>query len=190
MDKINFDTDNLIVLAYPPFAGGRFVSFCLSLSHHALPINDRYTSALLNNNDIVEEYKLRDQISMNMMPTKEFMVAWQRHELSEVKYDFVSSRSITGVPDNKELNDYISMVTNSGKKFFMVAHGLMPAITYCRNTWKNAQGLFLINYHKIQEISIDRKSKLSDSFQKSIGTSTILCVTNQSELTFRRISTC
>ena len=37
---VNFQTDKLIIMKYPPYAGGKFISNCLALSKHAVVQNE------------------------------------------------------------------------------------------------------------------------------------------------------
>lgn len=52
--QINFLTDKLIILYYPAFAGGKFLSNCLALSRYAVSQNPKTSEVDLEINDITD----------------------------------------------------------------------------------------------------------------------------------------
>jgi hypothetical protein len=47
--KINYNSYNPIIIQFPRFAGGKFISNCLALSKHAVPQHSTMAKYLLDN---------------------------------------------------------------------------------------------------------------------------------------------
>lgn len=89
---INFNTNKIVILYYPPFAGGRFIANCLALSKHAvhqekflafLDVNfNKNTNALAIYTELHERYKT---YAGQDWPTFEKFLDGEK-----TKYDFVN----------------------------------------------------------------------------------------------------
>lgn len=132
---INFDTNNLIIVAYPPMAGGKFLINCLALS-----------------SDAVFQHRIFAQQDLNNELTSENKMQILRDRLSEVTHWndlYMGCRELFGVDEkiyekyNGNLsifrfNDVIETLSNSKKLFFIVAH-TTTVLTCILKVWRNAR---------------------------------------------------
>ena len=162
MDTINFNTTNMIILVYPEFAGGKFVSNCLSLSHHAVPQHHNNQSAnttlaLLDMNKTSDEYRFRRYLINNSLPPIGNTNVWRRYEYGCFEFYGMQTSSMA-VSRDMDFHAHVAPVSNSNKKFFIVAHN-PDTLQEVRNAWPNASVLSLSNYEHHQQKSISLKQR-------------------------------
>ena len=78
---INFNSDNPIIIQFPRFAGGKFISNCLSLSKHAVPQDKKLAEYLLLHPD---DYQFRFDNLVKTLPPPHDMINWiAQYELGD-----------------------------------------------------------------------------------------------------------
>lgn len=165
LNGINFDTDNLIIVLYPRFAGGKFVGNCLSLSYYALSQNPSVVNLFLSiDQNNKHGKKLRLQNALNSLPPKHRMKFWGIYEYGCIQFfgNYITDYNT----DLNNFHDWIPAVTNSGKNFFVMSHNLKRLEQYL-STWKNASILYLENVDAFCKVA-NRLKNNDDSYYKSI----------------------
>ena len=136
--KINYDSYNPVIIQFPRFAGGKFISNCLALSKYAVPQDATTANYLLENPD---DYNYRfNQVSKTLPGT----VAEMRNWIA-----------------NYEFGDYqqessLAQLSNSGLNFFLAAHQPNNTVGLLA-LWKNAKVIILTNFRQFSNISCERK---------------------------------
>lgn len=148
--------ENFIILNFPKFAGGKFISNCLSLSRHCCPQNLITARHLLTN---PEDYEYRFHAIMSTLPsTTVDMKNWISHYEfgdqqfygpSVVQWQFGISRA----PE-----DLIKTLLTANFRMFLVAHNGDVAVRNLLKVWPGSSVIKLINYTKFSEISRQLKS--------------------------------
>ena len=155
---INFKTDRAIILQFPAYAGGKFISNCLSLSRHAVPQHATVAEYLLNS---PTDYQYRFDRVVETLPPKHDMHNWI------AKYEF-GDRQLYGsmVSDwqqgqvSDSMVPLIEKLSQSSLGFFLVSHGHAGNLL---KVWPNATLIILTNWEKFYNISKQLKSKDSIS---------------------------
>ena len=81
---INFNSSNPIIIQFPRFAGGKFISNCLSLSKHAVPQDKTLAEYLLLRPD---DYQFRFDNLINTLPPPHDMINWiTYYELGDTQF--------------------------------------------------------------------------------------------------------
>ena len=133
---INFDTNNLIVVAYPPMAGGKFLVNCLGLSPDAV-FQHRALAQQDLDNKLTSAGKiqiLRDRLTS----TKE---SWRDLGMGcDLLFgvDTDRYREYNGDMSIFNFNSLIESLSNSTKLFFIVAHDAVE-LTGILKIWKGAR---------------------------------------------------
>lgn len=140
--SINFDTNNIIIVAYPPNSGGKFLINCLGLSDGAV-FQDRAMASRQLQGKCSSTDKMK----------------WIREKLISVRQQGVWDDLQLGCGQlfgyNVNAGGYeqgllmiyhhvINELSNSDKLFFLVAHG-QPQLTACLSVWKNAKVVLFKN---------------------------------------------
>ena len=153
---INFNSTNPVIIQFPRFAGGKFISNCLSLSEHTVPQDKKLAEyLLLHPNDY--EYRFNNLI--NTLPPKHDMINWiGKYELGDTQlFGAVYLEWHNGNLGNNQINDITSKLSNSNLKFFISCHS-GPEQTYnLLKVWPNATIILLINHVKFSNISAKLK---------------------------------
>jgi hypothetical protein len=133
---INFDTNNLIIVAYPPMAGGKFLINCLALSpdavfqHKALAqqdLDNKLTSA-------GKMQILRDRLTSTNGSWRDLGMGCNL--LFGVNTD--RYREYNGDMSIFNFNNLTEIMSNSSKSFFIVAHDVAE-LTGILKIWKGAR---------------------------------------------------
>lgn len=161
-----FPNDNMIIIAFPRFAGGKFLSNCLSLSRHCVPQHLKFAEYLLDNpNDY--QYRLNAVMS-SLPPSRSKMKQWiTQYELNEMLLygDVWHSWSQGMWTDNVNFG-IIEKLSNAKLQMFLIGHG--EPINFLK-IWPNARIIFLTNHRKFSEISLKLKSHGADSLNQHTG---------------------
>lgn len=158
---VNFLTDKVIILYYPTFAGGKFITNCLSLSQHAVPQNRQVANYLLKN---PTDYTYRLDAVLSTLPPKNKMKEW-RNGWEFGDSDFFQGDVLTqvnnwkqGITTNKSVDLLLSELIENNMCFFVTAHsGGVSEVKILVDLWKNAKLIGLINYSKFWNIAINLK---------------------------------
>lgn len=141
--SINFETNNLVIVVYPPGAGGKFLINCLGLSSDAVFQDNVLALRQLDGNfDPTAKFNLLiDRINQT--------VRWNDlslgcSELFGIPNDWYSlfPPSIMAVPEM--FSESIEHLSNSDKKFFLVAHSPELVPRYL-GVWPRAKIVYFQN---------------------------------------------
>lgn len=152
-------TQNAIIVSFLPFAGGKFLTNCLSLSKHACPQDPEIARYLLNN---PSDYNYRLTCVLKTLPDPGSMRQWQAFEFGDTQlygkdYLVCSGSSV----QHFVLNDITKKLCMSDLKFFICDHSMCPADML--TIWPNATQIKLINSEKFQKLALSLKhGEISD----------------------------
>jgi hypothetical protein len=136
--KINYNSHYPIIIQFPRFAGGKFISNCLALSKYAVPQDATTANYLMYHPD---DYNYRfKQVTKTLPATVAEMKNWINN------YEF----------GNRQQESLLEELSNSGLNFFFIAH--QPSNTLkTLSLWKNAKVIVLTNFRQFSNISCERK---------------------------------
>jgi len=171
LNKINFNANNLIVVWYPQYAGGKFIMNCLSLSRHCVPLDTEMCKHLL---DYPTDYKYRLSKILNTLPSKDNMSDWLKYEFSiagfyEAMPSGVGSESEllafmrmhSGNVRDTGLDQHIIQLIDKNMNFFAECRGDGKLIEQYVSLWPNIKIINLINVEKFQALAASKKQKNS-----------------------------
>jgi hypothetical protein len=147
---INFDTDNIVLVCYPGFAGGKFLINSLGLSNNAVFQNDRLAEQQLNG-----DFTPKDKFTLLQQRLAEPMENWtdlnlgceQLFGVDTIDYQrFLTARLL----NNDRFHPVIDQLSNGNHKFFLVVH-FAEYLDRILRVWKNAQVILFDNYTKFTE---------------------------------------
>ena len=146
---INYNSHNPVIIQFPRFAGGKFISNCLALSKYAVP-QDAATARYLLDNPTDYNYRFA-RVNDTLPKTVDKMKNWIN------QYEF----------GDKQQQSVLAQLSNSNLNFFLVAH--QPDITAELLTlWKNAKVIVLTNFRQFSNISCERKGN-GETIQEVCG---------------------
>ena len=177
MNSINFNSDNLIIMWYPRFAGGKFIMNCLSLSQHCVPMDIETCNHLLN---FPDDYNYRLSKVIGTLPPKNDMHLWFNYEFNNAKFyddpepstvnhdwnnhssheseNLLFARFKKGIIHNGGIDNRISNLIDKNIDFFAETRGNnIEHITRYISLWPNAKIIKLINFEKFQLLAADKK---------------------------------
>jgi hypothetical protein len=148
---------------YPTWAGGKFITNCLSLSRHAVPQNKKIAEYLIDN---PTDYQFRLDAVLSTLPPKEKMTDWRNGwEFGDTDFfqgnvsEYLENWK-QGKTKNLSTDNLLSNLISNNMCFFMVAHsGGISAVKAMSDVWKQARIIGLINYQKFWSIA----KKLKDN---------------------------
>lgn len=146
-----------IILSFPRFSGGKFISNCLSLSKHCCPQDYNSACYLLDNPN---DYDFRLKAVMSTLPSKqEDMKDWIH------KFEF-GDQQIYGNAvkhwhrgETTEMPMFLQKLISSDLRLFLTAHGGDELIRNLYNVWPDSPIIKLINHTSFSKISQQLKSK-------------------------------
>jgi len=146
---------NPVIIQFPRFAGGKFISNCLALSKHSVPQDKTMAEYLLENSD---DYDYRLNGILKTLPPIEHITNW----INDYEYgDF----NLFGMAHeswrqglNGTLNESTVALSKSELKFFITCHGSLE-LPHLLSIWPNAQIILLKNHNNFQEISAKLKQE-------------------------------
>jgi len=88
---MDFNADNLIIVWYPRYSGGKFIMNCLALSKHCVPLDVAACNYLLEH---PADYDYRLKKVLETLPAKDAMTEWLSYECdTDEFYGFASIRT-------------------------------------------------------------------------------------------------
>lgn len=149
-------SDRFIIVSFPRFAGGKFISNCLSLSRHCCPQDLQSATYLL---DHPTDYQYRfDSIMKTLPPTQSQMINWiDQFEFGDRQlYGDVAATWQVGIPCPP--SELIDKLLARNFRLFLTSHGGDISITNLLKAWPNSTIVQLINHVKFSTISKKLKS--------------------------------
>lgn len=161
-EDCNLDTDNLTIIWYHNYSGGKFMANCLSLSDHGLFGHKEMTEAQLRG-----EFSPDDKLN------------YLTGELSKInKGDFWNDLLIT---DNKffgfdkkdyinpwrgiTYHEYVKDVSYGDYKFFIASH-FNPEVIEIKKIWKNANIILFTHPHDYVEKRASKDPNISVFYER------------------------
>lgn len=149
-------SENFIILSFPRFAGGKFISNCLSLSRYCCP-QDLTTAEYLLTNPEDYDFRLRTVMS-TLPPTRSKMINWiSQYEFGDREFygpDVLQWKNGICQPPNK----LIKLLLDANFKLFLVAHGGDLSVRNLLKVWPKATVIKFVNHVKFSTISKKLKS--------------------------------
>lgn len=160
--------DPFVILFFPRFAGGKFLSNCLALSKHCVP-QDHDSAEYLTARPDDYQYRL-DRVLKTLPPDRISMINWiPQFEFGDHNlYGDVFQDWEDGVV-NKNVNMITKKIIDSGLKTFLTTHGSESGVRQLYQTWPNSPIIKLINHRKFSGISWSLKSDCSHSLDSYAG---------------------
>ena len=160
--KINF-----IILSFPQFAGGKFISNCLSLSKLVCPQDSNVAKYLLNN---PADYDYRLAAVLGTLPRdRRGMRDWiAKFEFGDLQL-YGPTVSIWQSGMNKSPTNLVTDLLTAGFRLFITAHGGDVSVRNILTVWPNSLILQLINHVKFSEISKNLKSDNNKTLRDYAG---------------------
>lgn len=161
-EDCNLDTDNLTIIWYHNYSGGKFMANCLSLSDHGLFGHKEMTEAQLRG-----EFSPDDKLN------------YLTGELSKInKGDFWNDLLITdnkffGFAKKDYINPwrgityykYVKDVSYGDYKFFIASH-FNPEVIEIKKIWKNANIILFTHPHDYVEKRASKDRKISVFYER------------------------
>jgi len=147
--KLNFDTDKLIIICYPTFAGGKFLINCLALSKYAT-FQDNYLvkkDLISKNLDKEPYYNFKLKTALNSLPSKNNMNNWRKYEYGCVQlFNWASGSFCEEELSNDIVKNEVKILSNQEEvNFFIVAHNNI-SLERVLNYFPNSKILLLTDY--------------------------------------------
>ena len=159
---INFDTDRIIILHYPGYAGGKFLANCLTLS----------CRAVVQNVDLAVQdmsYRIHDKryyqfklatVLKTLPPDRDSMKQWHLYENGCQQFFGFDTTAYVGCSKNEirslSYNHVVEQAIHKCRNFFLIAHSPDFLKTY-QAVWPRAKIIQLENYQKFQTCSAQAK---------------------------------
>lgn len=152
---INFQNYRAIILHFPRYAGGKFISNCLSLSKHACP---QHASAVAHLIDNPLDYQYRYNKVIETLPPQNDVHNWiNKYEFGDYQlYGLAVEKWQNGIADNQTTLAANHLFTSS-MHFFLTSHDHPENLL---KVWPFATVITLINHQKFSKISRQLKSKI------------------------------
>ena len=166
LNRINFNADNLIIVWYPQYAGGKFIMNCLSLSRHCTPIEIESCKHLLN---YPTDYNYRLAKILSTLPSKDNMTEWLSYEFHTGKFYGADNssgpellafkRMYSGKLRDTGPYQSITQLIDKNINFFAETRGDGKILSQYLSLWPNAKIIKLINVEKFQTLAVYNKQK-------------------------------
>jgi len=169
---INFNSYSPVIICFPPYAGGKFISNCLSLSQYAVP-QDAVIAKKLLENPTDYQYRL-DLVLKTLPPSQSAMKQWvKKYELGDLQlYGNAVEQWRIGIATTDNMHAVVETLSFGNLRYFICCHAGALGVEKLLKVWPNAQILMLINYAKFSNISCQLKSS---NFKNSVEYSGNYC---------------
>ena len=152
---MNFYTTRAVILCYPGFAGGKFLSNCLSLSQGACPQDPVAAQYLLKDSS---NYKQRLSFVMSSLPPAHQIKNWRDFEFGDIQMFGESAVTAWHQGLRADSSTVVQQLTNSDMYFFIVNHVINP--TTLLKVWPEATVLVVVNHLDFQNVCLRFKSQI------------------------------
>lgn len=151
--------DSFVLMMFPRYAGGKFITNCLSLSRHALPQEARHAKYLIEH---PTDYDYRLAAVMSTLPSSDNMDQWiGRYEFGDQQlYGSAFLHWLHGEPNSAD--PFLQDLLQSGQKLFVTTHDGHRAVGRVLSVWPEASIIKLINHDRFRAIAQRLKGPLVD----------------------------
>lgn len=151
-------SDRLIVVSFPSFAGGKFLMNCLSLSRHCVPQSTQCAWHLI---DHPADYDYRLQAVCSTLPPVSDMHEWRaKWEFGDTEfYQGSVSKHLTAWHHNQPtpVDGLLKKLIDADLCFFMTSHGGWSGTKPMLEVWPNARIVLLTNCFQFWSLAIRLK---------------------------------
>jgi len=154
---VNFNSTNSVIIQFTPFAGGKFISNCLSLSKYAVPQDTRAANYLISTPN---DYHFRLETALNSLAPRHDMLNWiSMYEYGDADlYGLAQEVWRTGNSTVNYINSLTEQLSNSNLKFFICSHRGPGEVLNLLKVWPNSTVVVLKNYRKFLNIAAKLKT--------------------------------
>jgi len=154
---IDFQNTCAIILHFPRYAGGKFISNCLSLSRHACPQHASAVDYLIDN---PTDYQYRFDKVMTTLPPRDDAHNWiNRYEFGDQQlFGSAALKWSNGIAIDQTTAE-ANRLFQAPMYFFLTSHSHPENLL---KVWSRAKVITLINHWEFGKISKQLKSKLID----------------------------
>lgn len=152
----------MIILNYPKFVGGKFVSNCIALSRHCV-VQDKKIAQLDIKFSGAEYYNFKLRSVLKSLPNKDAMNNWFAYEfgckeLYGIHETFYQDNSIAVI--NQEVNNLpiLKQIQNANKQSCIIAHDYRTALKYLL-VYKDAKFVEFNNFDHFRLTAAKLKQK-------------------------------
>lgn len=153
-----FDSKNPVVISFGPFAGGRFLGNCLSLSKDFCPQNPLAAEYLLQH---PTDYDYRLEVVLKSLPPPDKVHLWQKFEYRDQQLYGLRHFGFWIQGLKYKPNDITRKLCESTMRFLLNDHTMEP-MGLCK-VWTNATVVRLINSRRFQDISVHKKQSTTET---------------------------
>lgn len=155
--KLNYNTDKLIILFFPAYAGGKFLSNCLALSKFATFQNAELALIDIKLRESKDYYNWKLKTALKSLPTMEQISSWLKYEYGCDKLFNWSAHDENF--SEEQISYAVKLLSNlNDTNFFIVSHGY-DDLCRVKKYFSNAKILILTDYLKFIEISYKIKQE-------------------------------
>jgi|TARA_Y100000389_G_scaffold146249_1_gene144917 hypothetical protein len=134
-EECNLDTDNLVIIWYHNYSGGKFMANCLGLNDNALFQDKQLAEA-----QIAGEFSVEDKLDylLGQIQLNRKGIVWNDLNLTDKSFFGFEKRDYIDPWRGISFHSYVKDVTESDYKFFIASH-FMPEVLEIVKIWKNAK---------------------------------------------------
>lgn len=153
-------TDRIVIVAFPAFAGGKFIMNCLALSRHCVPQQTSIARHLIKH---PADYNYRFEAVCSTLPPQWDLQNWrQKWEFGDTEFYKGSVRDMleSWINDRPSPVDFLLKdLIERNLCFFMTSHGGWTDVKSLLRVWPHARIILLINYARFWSLAIRLKQK-------------------------------
>lgn len=142
-EDCNLETDNLTIIWYHNYSGGKFMANCLSLSDHGLFGHKEMTEAQLRG-ELYPDDKLN--YLLGQIDEIQKGVFWTDLNISDNKFFGFDKKDYIDPWRGISYWDYVKDVSYGDYKFFIASH-FNPEVIEIKKIWKNANIILFTHPH-------------------------------------------
>ena len=163
-EDCNLETDNLTIIWYHNYSGGKFMANCLSLSDHGLFGHKEMAEAQLRG-ELSSDDKLN--YLLGQLSEIEKGVYWTDLRISDNKFFGFDKKDYIDPWRGISYWDYVKDVSHSDYKFFIASH-FNPEVIEIKKIWKNANIILFTHPHGYVEKRAKNDPKISVFYDRLV----------------------
>lgn len=149
--------NNVIIIHFPAYSGGKFIGNCLALSKHCVPMHEKHASYLLDN---PMDYGYRLQCHIDIMKNEgDWRDAKEFHEPELLGHEVYNKWKNGEEIDSSKMNNTTNAILNSDVNFVIVTHSVNGIKTLSK-VWRDATVVSLINVEEFWNIAFPLKRQI------------------------------
>ena len=163
-EDCNLETDNLTIIWYHNYSGGKFMANCLSLSDHGLFGHKEMTEAQLKG-ELSSDDKLN--YLLGQIDEIEKGVFWTDLNISDNKFFGFDKKDYIDPWRGISYHSYVKDVSYGDYKFFISSH-FNPEVIEIKKIWKNANIILFTHPHGYVEKRAKNEPKISVFYDRLV----------------------